>query len=170
MQIKETSIYILTQLEELTLRLTDDQYTAKLNCLMNNSIGKHLRHILEFYELMLDGYKDGFVNYDNRKHDKVIESDRMLAITKIKSFKLQLDEIIEDKTIQLETSYCLESDRSEVVQSSFNREMIYNIEHAIHHMAIIKIGIRQAFDHIDLDDNFGIAYSTVKYNNKECAQ
>jgi hypothetical protein len=41
--------------------------------------------------------------------------------------------------------------------------LVYNIEHAVHHMAIMKIGIREVADYINLPDNFGIAVSTLRY-------
>ena len=169
MQIKETSIDILDQLEGLVIKMEDDQYTEMLECLFENSVGKHIRHILEFYELMINGFDQGRVNYDKRKHDLSLEEDRKLAIEKIQSFKSRLNEINEDIPLTLETSYDIEGENSEIVRSSFMREMVYNIEHAIHHMAIIKIGVRQAFPQFILNENFGIAYSTVKYR-RECAQ
>ena len=170
MRIKDTSINILCQLEELILKLSDKQYTESLECLMDNSVGKHIRHILEFYELMIDGFENGEINYDKRNHDKALENDRDLAIEKINSFKVLLESFDTDRSIDLETSYYLESDKTEVVKSSILRELVYNIEHAIHHMAIIKIGILNSFKKITLDEKFGIAYSTIKYKEKTCAQ
>jgi hypothetical protein len=43
------------------------------------------------------------------------------------------------------------------------RELAYNIEHTIHHMAIIKQSIIEHFTYIDLPEYFGVASSTVRY-------
>jgi hypothetical protein len=56
-----------------------------------------------------------------------------------------------------------------LVNTSIERELIYNIEHAIHHMAIIQIAVKHYFKYIDLNKNFGIAYATIKHHEK-CAQ
>jgi len=57
------------------------------------------------------------------------------------------------------------------MNSSYFRELQYNIEHAIHHMAIIKIAIGACFTEVELPANFGVAYSTVRYQKQlACAQ
>ena len=55
------------------------------------------------------------------------------------------------------------SDESLKVPTNEERELVYNIEHAIHHMAIIRIGIENDFPHAHLPDKFGFAYSTIKH-------
>ena len=52
--------------------------------------------------------------------------------------------------------------------SNYYREVMYNLEHAIHHHALIKIGIQQ-FTAIELPESFGVAPSTMQYR-KACAQ
>ncbi len=54
--------------------------------------------------------------------------------------------------------------------TSFNRELIYNLEHAMHHMVIMKIAIENYFDKIQLPELFGVAYSKVLFQKKQCAQ
>ncbi len=41
-----------------------------------------------------------------------------------------------------------ESDKIFTVPTNFEREMVYNIEHAIHHMAIIRIALQHEYIHI----------------------
>ncbi len=43
------------------------------------------------------------------------------------------------------------------------REMVYLVEHSIHHYALIRIGLQENFSDIFIPKNFGVAYSTVKY-------
>ncbi|MDX1476670.1 MAG: hypothetical protein R3301_03155 [Saprospiraceae bacterium] len=56
------------------------------------------------------------------------------------------------------------------MDSSLERELIYNIEHTIHHLAIIKIGLAIIAPDIPLPAHFGVAPSTVKYKQGICAQ
>ena len=50
-----------------------------------------------------------------------------------------------------------------MVVSNVQRELVYLIEHAIHHFALLRIGIQENFPEISLASDFGVAYSTVKY-------
>jgi hypothetical protein len=49
------------------------------------------------------------------------------------------------------------------MDTNYFRELTYNIEHAVHHMAIIKIGIREVANYVTLPADFGIAASTIRY-------
>jgi len=45
---------------------------------------------------------------------------------------------------------------------NYFREVVYNTEHTIHHLALIKVAIIDM--KLDIVDNdFGMAYSTIKY-------
>ena len=67
----------------------------------------------------------------------------------------------------LEVSYGKTDKDSVKIKSSLERELAYNIEHAIHHMAIIKIAVQTVFPKVKLADNFGVAFSTVRYQKSE---
>ena len=54
------------------------------------------------------------------------------------------------------------------LDSNYYREVMYNLEHAIHHHALIKVAIIH-FTDLDLPDSFGVAPSTMEYR-KACAQ
>ena len=53
------------------------------------------------------------------------------------------------------------------VSSSFFRELTYLIEHTIHHLAIIKIGLNEVYPAIEIPKNFGVAHSTIRYQALE---
>ncbi len=160
MHLKDYSIQILSQLMEVTQRLTPAQFARPIALLSGNSFGKHLRHVLEFYDRMIKGCEAGVINYDSRKHDTQLESDRNVAFAKMQELIRCVAQLKEDKTLRLEGNY---GEEKYDIQTNIYREMAYNIEHAIHHMAILRITLTTEFPQVKVDKNFGVAYSTVKY-------
>jgi hypothetical protein len=55
------------------------------------------------------------------------------------------------------------------VNTNYYRELLYNMDHAIHHCAIIRIGL-MSFDHVSIPEGFGIAPSTIRHRSlSSCA-
>ena len=168
MEIKDTSSQVLEQLVELINKLDNEQFTRPLSVLSGNTIGKHIRHIIELYEQLLLGYDSGVINYDRRKRDLQTETETNYAIDKLKQIN-RAAENKSDKPVQLMLDYSINCQVNDMVDSSYKRELAYNIEHAIHHMAIIKIAIENAYSEIVLDKAFGVAPSTIRFQ-RECVQ
>lgn len=129
------------------------------NCVMlgNASIGQHTRHILELVKELLNGYENGIVNYDARKRDIRIENSQNFASELIDELIPELSK--NNKEIQIET---LTAPKDELIPSYFSREIHYNTEHAIHHMALIGVALRELQIHV-ADEEFGYAPSTIEY-------
>ncbi|NNF01693.1 MAG: DinB family protein [Bacteroidia bacterium] len=142
-----------------------------MDILSGASIGMHFRHVIEFFDCVVDGVSNGMINYDLRKRNGVIEQDPLAASRRILELRNWIQEQHEDKALELQSDMC-EGDTflGSGVRSSYNRELIYAIEHAIHHMAIIKIAVINSFPDLQLEPNFGVAFSTVRYRESACAQ
>ena len=54
------------------------------------------------------------------------------------------------------------------VKTNYFRELLYNLEHSIHHQALIKVAVLKN-KNIQLCPEFGIAKSTIEYRT-QCAQ
>jgi hypothetical protein len=166
MELKHPITDLLEQLEFIIEKLSDDQYTAPVSLLSNATIGQHARHIIEFFLELDKGYYNGIVNYDKRKRDYEIESNRYFAIQKLDEIKNRL--LSDDKNLLLKIELSAE-DCSEIeVKTNYFRELIYNLEHTVHHMALMRIGVASVSD-ILLPEKFGVAASTIKFR-KACAQ
>ncbi len=163
MQLQDAARSILSQLSDLLGKLDGQKYTATLEVLNGNSIGKHVRHILEFFIVLEDGATSGLINYDMRPHDELYERDLLASLESISAIYEFLKDLSLDKSSILEVSYSLDGLESVQIPSSLHRELAYNIEHAIHHMAIIKIAVKGAFPQITIAENFGVAYSTIRH-------
>lgn len=165
--LKKQSIEILDQLSLMIQQLSTKEYQLPIEILSDNSIGKHVRHILEFYEILLTGVSSKNLNYDLRKRNPILEVDKHATLEKIQELSSIIEKISKDEKLMLSGNYALDSENEHFsVNSSLSRELMYNIEHAIHHMAIIKIAIKNSFKHIKLNQSFGIANSTVRYQNQ----
>ncbi len=165
MNLKTACLGIFSQLSQLINQLTEQDYTAPIRSLGNGTIGQHLRHTLEFFICLEKGCELQVVNYDKRAHDKLIESDKFIALSALNSIQDFILRQDINKPLTLEVGYDLHTDTPVTVQTNFQRELVYNIEHAVHHMAIIKIGLREIAPHIELPFDFGIAASTVRYQD-----
>lgn len=165
MDIRKQTFQILNQVAELINQLSSEQYAKSLPVLSDNSVGKHTRHVVEFYQCLLNGLSGGFVDYDKRERNILLETDRNYTQEAIKAI-INYIEIIQDNSLQLNISY---GDRISTINTSIFRELAYNIEHTVHHLAIIKIGIQIHFPEMSLPENLGVAHSTIKYQQEQLA-
>jgi uncharacterized damage-inducible protein DinB len=166
MNISISALRILDQLRNVVESIESNDFCAPSEALSGSTIGQHLRHTLEFFICFENGFKNGILNYDKRAHDKLIESDKYLALSTIESIKDFVKNIDLNKNLQLEVSYDITSDSFAVVDTNALRELVYNIEHAVHHMAIMKIGIREVAPYLKLSSDFGVAASTVRFQQQ----
>jgi hypothetical protein len=166
MILKNPIQHVFVQLTESLKELTDIEYTQPSNTLFKATIGQHVRHIIELFLCLENGYDKGIVNYEKRKRDYQIETDKQLAITLLKNIYKNIGK--ENKNIVLEAEDYTDEVEMISVPSNYYRELAYNLEHTIHHMALIRVGINEVSS-IKLPDEYGVAYSTIKHR-KACAQ
>lgn len=166
MQLQQAVNTIFVQLAGTLHQLSQQEYARPCQTLSNNTIGQHVRHIIELFQCLEKGYEEGIVNYEKRKRDTLLETDRDLAVRLLLEIHGGLSK--SNKTLTLEASYDEHSAEVINIDTNYFREVAYNLEHTIHHMALIRVGIREV-SVISLPDDFGVASSTVKYR-KQCAQ
>jgi predicted transcriptional regulator len=146
-------------------------YQAPLDILSGSTIGQHTRHIIEFYNCLLEQALDvsePTINYANRRRDHRIESEPDHALSYVELISEKLKELDVDQLCQLD---CSEHGMEHLmVNSTIGRELIYNIEHTIHHLAIVKIALRATIPGIVLPEHFGVAPSTIRHRLEACAQ
>ena len=165
MEITTAFSNILDQLEDVLGKLNNNELTIPVKALSGSSIGQHFRHSMEFIHCLMNGYDQGEVNYDLRERSVELETDIQFIIERIRAAKQFISSCDIKKNLKLDINYDPESDTVISIQSNLERELAYNIEHIIHHMALVKIGIKETCPHIELPAGFGIAISTIKYQN-----
>lgn len=166
MQLQHAVNNAFIQLAGSLEKLSADQYSYPCKNLTNSTIGQHVRHIIEMFQCLEKGYETGVVNYEKRKRDQQIETDKVFALGLLREIHAGLDK--SDKELILEGVYNDDSNHVMQFATNYYREIVYNLEHTIHHMALIRVGL-QEFTAIELPDNYGMASATVKHK-KSCAQ
>ncbi len=163
MIIQQSVHTIFNQLEDSLVQLSNQQYCQKIDTLSGASIGQHVRHVVEMFVCLQDGLSSGIVNYEKRKRDITIETSKETAIELMNKIDSSL--LNENKSLILEAGFDENDEELNKVPTNYLREIAYNLEHAIHHMALIKIGINEISE-IKLPDGYGVASSTIKYRKE----
>ena len=162
MRLQQSIQNVFVQLTASLELLKDEQYIYASKILSNATIGQHVRHIIEMFICLEDGYTGGVVNYEKRKRDIKIETEKDFAIALLKKIYESLNK--ENKPLILEATYDENADELIHFDTNYYREIAYNLEHTIHHMALIKVGIREVSD-IEIPAGFGVASSTIKFRS-----
>lgn len=163
MQLQKAVKNVFVQMIDSLHQLTDEQYQHPSVALSNATIGQHVRHVIELFVCLRQGYEPGVVNYEKRKRVIRIETDRQFAIDTLHDIYGDLNKC--DKELILHSNYDELTDELISVRTNYFREIIYNLEHTVHHMALIRVGIKE-ISSIELPDGFGVASSTIKYRRQ----
>lgn len=160
----------LMQLKELLRRINNENYQKKNEVLSGSSIGQHIRHILEFYLLLVSGSFSGIISYDKRQRDQRIEDSTEFAVESIIHLLRGIETLVLNQEVKFEGDFTTDGSQDNFTASSVGRELAYCIEHSIHHQAIIKAGLIDMGLSEIAGENFGVAYSTIRYRENQCAQ
>lgn len=164
---KDESVYvilheILTEQQELLQKVSTEIYTHQIPSLDNSTIGGHTRHIIEFLEILRNSYHTNEINYDERQRNLELEKNPEKAMEVISEILSNID--LSNKNLILKQTV---GTVSLEIPTNFYRELLYNIEHCIHHRALIKVAFNEIkMSHL-LNKNFGIAPSTIQYRETQ---
>lgn len=164
----DSAVDILRQGERLLQTLDEENYTRRLPAVFTSAIGGHYRHCLGHFQCLLDGVADGEVNYDHRRRDTRVENDRAFALEETRRLQQACARIplaALDLPINVSTKVSYEGEAPSVCASSYGRELMYGVAHAIHHYALLAVmcgllGVRVPF-------GFGIAPSTLQHQAEQ---
>lgn len=150
----------LRQALRLLDRLDDQTYQESPPGFAPHRVGGHLRHILEFYECLLNGVESGWVDYDARKRNATIETNLCAARAQVQDIITRIE-----STPSLHTECMIrvrmEDMREGFVTSSPGRELQVLSSHTIHHFALIAMTLMA--HGIGVDPDFGMAPSTLRH-------
>lgn len=141
---------------DLLRRIDDEAYSRVED---GGSIGKHIRHNLNFLEAVIAGVQTGRIDYAARSRDVRIETERLFAIGKISEALNALQDLSE--SFDRQVSVVSEADPTMYHSSTISREVEFALSHTIHHHAIIRRMLKDAGSELAAD--FGVAPSTLEY-------
>ena len=161
--LTQFNIVTLNNLVKLISPL-DKIYAQKNIHLNNETIGKHVRHIIDFYLCFINGIKIKFIDYDKRERNKKVENDKEYAIKTISVIinLLKNSHLNTPITINLNLSITKSS-----LNSSIERELMYIADHAIHHGHIIQLFIKNYYPN---DYNNIEFYSPSTLDHAQCVK
>lgn len=170
-RILDAAVVILTQGEDLLRTLSADCYTRRVPLAFNACIGGHYRHCLDHFTSLLRGLDGDEVDYDHRERDARIESQPDFALALTRKLRAQLEQLslaALDTPVRARCEVSYAHGDSPVTGSTFGREMVYAIAHAIHHYALISVMARLM--DAALPEHFGVAPSTVAHQKASVQQ
>lgn len=147
----------LSAIEGLLEEIQPVDYCRESVMLGKSTIGRHVRHVIELAQAVVKGHEKGVINYDNRERNTLIENHKEEAIRHIQALIREVEKNNTEVVVEV-----VSENTTTCVKSSYFREVHYNTEHAIHHMALIRVALRE-FGIDTVSEGFGYAPSTIVY-------
>lgn len=165
--VADQADFILAQCAALIDGVPGDAFARESQRVRGGTIGKHVRHTLDHYRALLDGFDSATtVDYDHRERGVAIESDQdaaKQAVTIIRSRIGNLDERALRGGVRIRVMLACDGAETEL-DTTLGRELAFASHHAIHHNALIK-AIALEFG-VKTPPEFGMAPSTLNFQGQ----
>lgn len=168
MDAQNGTLLITSQLSALLKRLPPAVYTKPVSLFHGSTVGQHFRHILEFYTCLLEGCGEGYVDYSSRRRNDAISESPETALQVLESVIDSIAGLNARQELHVVSEFCDdESAARPTYLSSIGRELQYAFDHAVHHLAIIRMGMEHHFPEISVETDLGVAPSTLKHRKEQ---
>ncbi len=164
MKAETALLTIIHQINHVISQLEPEEYRKPLPEFEHNSLGRHFRHILEFFQCLEAGAGAGTIDYATRNRNPLYENHPNIALAAFEAFSVAVAVI--DPSVPVRVRAEFGSDNRPSYDSTVGREMLFVYDHAIHHLAIVKIGLHCCFPHIQVEKDLGVSPSTIKARTK----
>lgn len=159
--------HLLEQARALVARIEDSTYVRASPVNPEGSIGRHLRHCLDFYRCLLDGLPLGRIDYTRRERAGEVELRREAAGERIRGLldELQRLEVIPHRPVLVRDEDHRDEAPPAWSRSSLARELQFVASHTLHHLALIGMLLRSLG--VEPGADFGVAPSTQRHRGEE---
>ncbi|MGM0984353.1 MAG: DinB family protein [Pseudomonadota bacterium] len=169
-RLVEENLLTLAQLRSMVADLTPEGYRQAFGEHGRHTLGKHVRHIIDHYDALLDGLdrEAEVIDYEQRRRDEVLEQWPQQAASHLAGIEVRLLSLGNGPSLNaLSLGYPMDDDTL-TLASSLNRELTFLTSHSIHHMAIIALLAEQSGIH--LPETFGVHPSTLRHWQQASAE
>ena len=160
----DQNLELLRQGLDLLERIDDDTYRAADDpAEAGSGVGPHLRHCVDAYECLLCGLGQGRVDYDARRRDAGVESDRRAGVAALDELAANLSLLADrDPDTELRVQADTPADAPGAwSRSTLRRELQFLVGHTVHHYALVAMILRRRG--IEPGRDFGVAPSTLRH-------
>ena len=137
----QSCLRTLQETRVLILNLNNEQFCDKSIAPYHSSIGSHIRHILDFYNCIVNENEDG-VDLTNRERNPKVETCCNSALNHLNSLEETLQKLNNDEKRQLQVTDDL-GQGIICLDYTFGALMAQANSHTIHHHAIINYILNQ---------------------------
>lgn len=163
MNCKEGVQELIDQIVAIIHVIPQDQFARPMEIFNGSTLGKHFRHIHDFFACLIEQCHLATLDYALRKRDSLIETDKKEAIAGFIYIQKHLPDLQEDHKKKVLADFELKDGIRPKVITTVGRELMYGYDHAVHHLAIIKIGLKAINPNLPINDEVGVAASTIKH-------
>ena len=133
-------------------------------------VGRHIRHVTDHIQALVDGAQTGTIDFNFRTRDSDTERSPQHALGLIEQQQRRLQQLsgrdIEQAVVVI-SEMSFDQSLSRGFQSTLAREVLYLINHTIHHAAYVKIMLQQ--HQVMLPAEIGLAPCTMSYERQKRA-
>jgi len=180
--LRVSRVILLQARDLLNTICSDEQLTYESKLIPGSTIGKHMRHAREHFELLFQAIERPgpyIFSYDDRSRNTPMETSRQAAYDAMSSTIGVIDQLlttrgndneqgrcyttIDGRRIDLDEPVTLNAvtPYMQALQSSFGRELWFCGLHAVHHWTMVRVIAGEL--NLQVDESFGVAPSTMLY-------
>ncbi|MFY9241388.1 MAG: DinB family protein [Polaribacter sp.] len=141
--------------------ISDDDYANTTIPPYYSSIGCHMRHILDVFSCVLNGFKDDYINLTKRERNELVENKTAIGIAYFEDIINQLKQISSkdlDSNIKVTDDLGLGKVTANYTLAAI---LMQAQSHAIHHFASVGYVIHQLGIELP-DEDFGLNSTSLK--------
>ncbi len=164
--LHKSSCSSLEQILAILTAVHQKQIDHSQEIYISAGVGRHIRHIIDHYSALKNGLDSGVVDYNQRTRNSVIETNLFSAKEKIQKISDWLNNQEDcNKDVIVNSEIDCEQSINQKFSSNKDRELLYLINHTIHHAAYIKLQL-QKFE-VYLPEQIGVAPCTASHLRQE---
>lgn len=169
--LSHTTQAVFAQMQKQLSYIPKEAYTRPLDTLSGSSVGMHFRHILEFYICLEEQFSEGVVCYDLRRRDTTLEQEPKAVQDFLHTLGKRIEGLLEDtgkasEKLQLRILGD-HPEEEQFIATSLERELFYTLEHAIHHLALVRAALIHNFPDLHIEPDLGVAPATQRFRRAQ---